>query len=94
MWTVWTVHYCIDDELEIICDRTGSILHSTTTPGDELRETVKKSGALLCADVDPSFTYLGVASSDKTVRVWDIRSLTVVSERYVCILSGALGVHA
>ncbi|KAI5120266.1 hypothetical protein M0805_004602 [Coniferiporia weirii] len=68
-----------DGHIQVLDSSTGTILHTTTT--NEQKEKVVKSGPVVAASVDESFAHLVTATSDKTIRVWEIAGLRVVSER-------------
>ncbi|KAH8116513.1 hypothetical protein DFH11DRAFT_1829264 [Phellopilus nigrolimitatus] len=68
-----------DGHVQVLDSSTGAILHSTASNAEQ-KEKVAKSGSIVGASVDEAFTHLVTVTNDKTIRVWEIAGLRVVSE--------------
>ncbi|PAV20199.1 WD40 domain containing protein [Pyrrhoderma noxium] len=66
--------------IQVLANDSGDILHSTIS-SSEYTEKIIRSGPLAGANVDQSFKYLVTITNDKTVRVWEIHGLKIISER-------------
>lgn len=60
----------------------------TTVTNQEQSDALRKSGAIVAANIDENSDYLVTASADKVVRVWELDGLRVVSERCVTRILG------
>lgn len=67
-------------------------MHSTARDSEQL-DKLRNSGPIVAANVSADFNYLVTASSDKTVRAWDLNGLHVVSERCVFYQGSLLNLH-
>jgi len=61
------------------------VLHSTTLFIDEARSAVLKSGPIRCAAVEKELKYLITTGEDKTLKLWEVDGLKLLSERYAIL---------
>ncbi|KAI5984318.1 WD40-repeat-containing domain protein [Pisolithus albus] len=67
--------------IQVLDTSTGNILHSTANFSAQDRDAVIKSGPIRCAAIDYDDVYLATAGDDKRLKVWDVRSLTLMNTR-------------
>lgn len=63
------------------------MLYSTTRLEDAEKDKLLKSGPVRCAAVDAAFVHVVTSGEDKHLKVWEVESLKLVSERCVSFLS-------
>lgn len=62
--------------------RTGELLRSTAPFESTKLDALLKAGPIRCAAVDFKYTHLATVGDDKQLKVWAVKSLQLLSERY------------
>ncbi|THU92732.1 hypothetical protein K435DRAFT_671619, partial [Dendrothele bispora CBS 962.96] len=65
----------------IIGVRTGNILHTTQNAPEPTQESLKRSGPIRSAVLDPTKTHLVTLADDKLLKVWKVDGLELLHER-------------
>lgn len=63
--------------------RNGDLLQSTTRFEGTQKDAVIKSGPVRCSAVDRDFSRLVTTGDDKKLKVWEVETFKLLSERYV-----------
>ncbi|KAF8659894.1 hypothetical protein AX16_001778 [Volvariella volvacea WC 439] len=67
--------------LQLLDTKTGQLLASTTNLPDAEKQAAINSGAVLCIAIDPSSVHLVTSGEDKKMKVWEVPSLKLLSDR-------------
>ncbi|KAF5336721.1 hypothetical protein D9758_015084 [Tetrapyrgos nigripes] len=67
--------------IQIIDEETGNVLKSTLDSPSEVKDSLKKSGPIRSAVLDPSKTHLATLADDKLLKIWKLDGLELLHER-------------